>query len=90
MKTEQQWDMFIRKAGSKCDSVVQDEGSRSWKAIVFIDSKSYIRLNAKAYSILRMALQRKTVVFHSNIEFRLEKALDVKLMKKISDKKWKK
>jgi len=70
--------------------VVQDEGSRSYKAIAFISSKAYMRLNAKTYSILRMSLQRKTVIFPKNIASRLETALDVTLTKKLSDKKWKK
>lgn len=70
--------------------MVQDEGSRSYKAIAFISSKAYMRLNAKTYSILRMSLQRKTVIFPKNITSRLETALDVTLTKKLSDEKWKK
>jgi hypothetical protein len=70
--------------------VVQDEGLRSYKAIAFISSKAYMRLNAKTYSELRMFPQRKTAIFPKNIEARVATALDVTLMKKIGDEKWKK
>lgn len=68
----------------------KDEGSRSYKAIAFISSKAYMRLDAKTYSELRMLPQRKTAVFPKNIKSRVATALDVKLMKKIGDEKWKK
>ena len=68
----------------------KDEGSRSYKAIAFISSKAYMRLNAKTYSELRMFPQRKTVIFPKNIKSRIATALDVKLMKKLGDEKWKK
>jgi hypothetical protein len=70
--------------------VVQDEGLRSYKAIAFISSKAYMRLNAKTYSELRMSPQRKTAIFPKNIKSRVATALDVTLMKKLGDKKWKK
>jgi hypothetical protein len=70
--------------------VVQDEGLRSYKAIAFISSKAYMRLNAKTYSELRMFPQRKTAIFPKNIKSRVATALDVTLMKKLGDKKWKK
>jgi len=82
--------MFIRQAEGKCGSVVQDEGSRSYKAIAFISSKAYMRLDAKTYSELRMPPQRKTVIFPKNIKSRVATALDVKLMKNSGDKKWNK
>jgi len=69
---------------------VHIEGLRSYKAIAFINRKADIRLDAKAYSELRMSLQRKTAVFPRNIEFRVATALDPTLMKKIGDEKWKK
>jgi hypothetical protein len=70
--------------------VVQDEGLRSYKAIAFISSKAYMRLNAKTYSELHMSPQRKTVIFPKNIKFSVATALDVTLMKKLGDEKWKK
>jgi len=69
---------------------VHVEGLRSYKAIAFINRKADIRLDAKAYSELRMSLQRKTAVFPRNIESRVATALDATLMKKIGDEKWKK
>ena len=68
----------------------KDEGLRSYKAIAFISSKAYMRLDAKTYSELRMPPQRKTAIFPKNNKFRLATALDVVLMKKIGDEKWKK
>jgi hypothetical protein len=70
--------------------VVQVEGLRSYKAIAFISNKAYMRLDAKTYSELRMSLQRKTAIFPKNIKSRVETPLDVTLMKKSGDKKWKK
>jgi len=49
-----------------------------------------MRLDAKTYSELRMPPQRKTVIFPKNIKSRVATALDVKLMKNLGDKKWKK
>ena len=65
--------------------MVQVEGLRSYKAIAFISSKAYMRLNAKTYSELRMSLQRKTAIFPKNIKFNVETPLDVTLMKKLGD-----
>jgi hypothetical protein len=70
--------------------VVQDEGLRSYKAIAFISSKAYMRLDAKTYSELCMPPQRKTAIFPKDNKFRLATALDVVLIRKIGDKKWKK
>jgi hypothetical protein len=63
---------------------------RSYKAIAFISSKAYMRLDAKTYSELRMFPQRKAVIFPKNRKSRVATALDVKLMKNLGDKKWKK
>ena len=68
----------------------KDEGLRSYKAIAFISSKAYMRLDAKTYSELRMPPQGKTAILPKSNKFRLATALDVELMKKIGDKKWKK
>jgi hypothetical protein len=70
--------------------VVQVEGLRSSKAVAFINRKSNMRLNAKTYSVLRMSPQKKTAIFTKNVESRVETRLDVPLMKKPSDRKWKK
>jgi hypothetical protein len=70
--------------------VIQVEGLRSSKAVAFINRKSNMRLVAKTYSVLRMSLQKETTIFIKNIEFRVETRLDVPLMKKPGDKKWKK
>ena len=74
----------------KCGSVIQVEGLRSSKAVVFINRKSNMRLDAKTYSVLRMSLQKKPAFFAKNFKFRVETRLDVPLMKKPGDKKWKK
>jgi hypothetical protein len=74
----------------KCGSVVQVEGLRSYKAVAFINRKGNMRLDAKAYSVLRMSLQRITAIFPKNVEFRAETRPDAYLMKKLGDKKWKK
>jgi len=74
----------------KCGSVIQVEGLRSSKAVAFINRKSNMRLDAKTYSVLRMSLQKKAAIFTKNVEFRVETRLDVPLMKKPGDKKWKK
>jgi len=70
--------------------VVHVEGSRSYKAIAFINRKADIRLDTKTYSELRMSLQRKTAVLSRNIKSRVATALGVALMKKLGDEKWKK
>jgi hypothetical protein len=70
--------------------VIQVEGLRSSKAVAFINRKSNMRLNAKTYSVLRMSPQKKTAIFIKNFESRVETRLDVPLMKKPGDKKWKK
>jgi hypothetical protein len=69
--------------------VVHDEGSRSYKAIAFISSKTYIRLSAKTYSGLRMPPQQKGV-FTTSSKPRVATALDVAVMKKLGDEKWRK
>jgi hypothetical protein len=63
---------------------------RSYKAIAFISSKAYMRLNAKTYSELRMFPQRKTIIFPNNIKSSVATVLDVTVMKKLGDEKWKK
>jgi hypothetical protein len=49
-----------------------------------------MRLDAKTYSELRMFPQRKTAIFPKNIKPHVATALDVTLMKKLGDRKWKK
>jgi len=69
--------------------VVQVEGSRSYKAIAFTNSKGNTRLAAKTYSVLRMSPQNKKAIF-PKFKFRIETRLDVPLIKNQSDKEWRK
>jgi len=69
---------------------VQVEGSRSYKAVAFTNRKGNMRLAAKTYSVSRMSPQNKTAIFLKLFKFRIETRLDIPLMKKPSDKEWKK
>jgi hypothetical protein len=77
---------FIRKHDSRCPSVVNDEGSRSQKAIAFIPNSSLRNacVNTKTYSTVRIVPQELT-----NFSDR-ENPLNAFLNKKIGDKEWKK
>ena len=69
--------------------MIKVEGSRSYKAIAFIPSKSNprnMRLRTKTYSILRRFPQ-KNAIFSKNFKFRLETQLNV-LIKKLGDEEW--
>ncbi len=57
----------------RCHSVIKVEGSRSYKAIVFINSKSNprkTRLNTNNYSTLRRSLQQTQVFFKNRFSVR--------------------
>jgi len=49
-----------------------------------------MRLNAKTYFILRMPLKMKPQIFPKNIKPCVATALDVAVVKKLGDEKWKK
>jgi hypothetical protein len=70
--------------------VVQVEGSRSYKAIAFINRKGNMHLSAKTYSVLRMPPQRKTQIFPEIVKFRVKTPLDVPLVQNYGDEEWKK
>ena len=68
-------------------SVVQVEGSCSYKAIAFINGNPRnTRLNTKNYSTLRMSLQQ-TQVFSRN-KFSVRKPAIKNFNKQLSDEKW--
>jgi hypothetical protein len=69
--------------------VVDDEGSRSRKAIAFINSKGNIRL-AKSYSERCMYPQRETAFSPANIENRPDAILGVNAEIGIGEVLWKK
>jgi len=70
--------------------VVQVEGSRSYKAIAFINRKGNMRLDAKTYSVLRMFPQRKITILPENVKFRVKTRLDVPSVQNYGDEEWKK
>jgi hypothetical protein len=70
--------------------VVDDEGSRSCKAIAFINSKGNIRLETKAYSEPCMKPQRKTAILQVNVESSKEAEPEVYLTSKNGEMLWKK
>jgi hypothetical protein len=70
--------------------VVQVEGSRSYKAIAFTNRKGNMRVDAKTYSVLRMPLQRKIIIFPENVKFRVKTRLDVLSVQNYGDEEWKK
>jgi len=70
--------------------VVNDEGSYSFKAIAFINSKGNIRLDAKSYSEPRMLTQRKAVFSEANVKQSLEMKLATSLSRLIGEELWKK
>jgi len=63
---------------------------RSYKAIAFINRKADMRLKVKTYFILRMSLKMKPQIFPENIKPCVATALDVAVVKKLGDEKWKK
>ena len=68
-------------------SVVQDEGSRSYKAIAFINGNPRnTRLNTKNYSTLRRSLQQTK--FFSRNKFSVRKPARKNFNKQLSDEKW--
>jgi hypothetical protein len=69
--------------------VVDDEGSRSYKAIVFINSKGNISRETKSYSEPCMNPQRKTAV-SATTWFNREIKPDISAESKIGDELWKK
>jgi hypothetical protein len=69
--------------------VVDDEGSRSHKAIAFISSKGNISREAKSYSELCMTPQNKTAV-SATTWFGRETKPDISSESKIGDELWKK
>jgi len=70
--------------------VVNDEGSYSFKAIAFINSKGNIRLDAKSYSEPRMLTQRKIVFSKANVKQSLGMNLDFSLFQVLGEELWKK
>jgi hypothetical protein len=70
--------------------VVQVEGSRSYKAIAFINRKRNMHLDAKTHSVSRMSPRNKTAIFPKTFKFRVETRLDIPLIKKTGGKEWKK
>ena len=73
----------------RCLSVIQVEGSRSYKAIAFINIRSNprnTRLNTKNYSKLRRSLQQKQV-FSKN-KFSVRKPARKYFNKNLGDEKW--
>jgi hypothetical protein len=64
--------------------VINDEGSRSCKAIVFINSKGNIRL-AKTYFEPCMSLQKKIAISAINVEFVLATERDIQSNSKIGE-----
>ena len=80
---------LLRNVNLRCLSVIKVEGSRSYKAIAFINSKSNprnTRLKTKNYSIVRRSLQQ-TQVFSKN-NFSVRKPARKNFNKKIGDEKW--
>jgi hypothetical protein len=68
-------------------SVVQVEGSRSYKAIAFINGNPRsTRLNTKNYSTLRRSLQQ-TQVFSEN-KFSVRNPTRKNFKKQLGDEKW--
>jgi hypothetical protein len=73
----------------RCPSVIKVEGSRSYKAIAFIRSKSNprnTRLKTKNYSKLRRSLPQ-TQVFSKN-KFSVRKPARKNFNEKLGDEKW--
>ena len=70
--------------------MINDEGSRSCKAIVFINSKGNICLETSTYSEPCMFPQRKTAILSVNVETSIEMDLDVCLTSEIGETLWKK
>jgi hypothetical protein len=70
--------------------VVDHEGSRSFKAIAFINSKGNIRLEAKSYSDPRMSTKRKTAFSEANVKLSVEMKPGVSLSRLIGEELWKK
>jgi len=73
----------------RCLSVIKVEGSHSYKAIAFINSRSNpinTRLNTKNYSTLRRSLQQ-TQVFSKN-KFSVRKPARKNFNKQLGDEKW--
>ena len=67
--------------------MIQVEGSRSYKAIAFIEGNPRnTRLNTKNYSTLRRSL-KQTQVFSKN-KFSVRKPARKNFNKKLSDEKW--
>jgi hypothetical protein len=73
----------------RCPSVIKVEGSRSYKAIAFIRSKSNprnTRLKTKNYSKLRMSLQKSQLF--SETKFSVRKPIREYFNKNLGDEKW--
>ena len=73
----------------RCHSVTKVEGSRSYKAIAFINSKSNprnTRLNTKNYSTLCISLHQ-TQVFSGSI-FSVREPARKNFNEKLCDEKW--
>jgi len=70
--------------------VVQVEGLRSYKAIAFISRKGNMHLSAKAYSELRISLQRKNQAYLRNVKSRVETRFDITQTVHHGDEEWKK
>ena len=74
----------------RCPSVIKVEGSRSYKAIAFIRSKSnpkIARLKTRTYSTLRMSLKKRTV-FPKNFIVLFRNTTRYSFNEKLGDKKW--
>ena len=69
----------------RCLPVIQDEGSRSYKAIAFISdgNPKTTRLTTKRYSTLRRSLQQKQFLSESRLLVIREY-----FNKKLGDEKW--
>jgi hypothetical protein len=74
----------------KCGSVVQVEGSRSYKAIAFTSRKGNMRLAAKTYSEPRMSPQKENQTFPENVKFRVKTRFDISFIPNYGDLEWKK
>jgi len=70
--------------------VADDEGSYSFKAIAFINSKGNIRLDKKSYSESRMLTQRKTAFSEANVKPSLGMKPDVSLSRSKGETLWNK
>ena len=70
--------------------MINDEGSRSCKAVAFINSKGNICLEKSTYSEPFMFPQRKTAILSINVESSIEMEPDVCSTSKIGETLWKK